>query len=478
MASLSENHSTTGSYQLNGFINYNNTFGKHEVGAMLGFEQAESDYEWFGASKSNYDLNNLPYFNFGPTDQQYYGVNGSAWEDARLSYIGRFNYGYDNRYLLEFSFRRDASVKFDESHRWGFFPSGSAAWRISQEKFFQNALPVVNNLKLRGSVGLTGNDAVGSWQYLDLVNVATGGAYYGGSSAAYGTNIGTVANPLITWEKSLNYNGGLEAGIFNNLFTFGFDYFFRHTYDILGSQTNEIPDTFGATLADTNYGIVDSWGYEIELGFNKQITEDVAVWARGNFGFADNKIVEWAESGVPAHLSKIGKNWDRLAGYVSDDIVHTMTNNGDGTYTVNGKYSVPETGYYSQKGSNYDITANNKYAMRPGSAFYKDLGSPTNEVDANGQKIYSTTPDGIITGDDADKTWIIDRYNPPYNFGLLLGGSWKGLSLEVFLQGLAGHQAFIASADAAAYSWTDSNWAYWSEDHFSYVSNPDGQENS
>jgi TonB-linked SusC/RagA family outer membrane protein len=470
---LYENHATDDYYQLNGFINYNNTFGKHEVGAMVGFEQAESGGEWFEAEKTNYDLANKPYFNYGPTDKQFYSINGKGWEDARLSYIGRLNYGFDSRYLLEFSFRRDASVKFDQSRRWGFFPAGSAAWRIAEEGFFKERLGhLVNNLKLRGSVGLTGNDAVGAWQYMDLAQVATGGAYYGGSSYTYGTSIGRVANPLITWEKSLSYNAGLDAGLFNNMITFGFEYFFRHTYDILGSQTNEIPDTFGATLADSNYGIVDSWGYDLEVGFNKQVSKAVSVWAKANFGFADNKLVEWAETGVPEHLSKIGKNWDRQYGYVADDIVRSAVNNGDGTYTINGRYVVPEEGYL-YRGSNYNINSSNKYAMRPGSVFIKDIGSSPG-VDENGDKIYSTTPDGIVTEDDADKTWIIDRYNPPYNFGLLLGASWKGFSLETFIQGLLGHQTYIATANAAQYDWTASNWEFWSGDHFSFEGNPDG----
>jgi TonB-linked SusC/RagA family outer membrane protein len=467
-ASLSESHSTNDYYQLNGFINYNHTFGKHDIGAMLGFEQSESAGEGFGAVKSNYDLNNLPYFNFGPTDKQYYNVTGEAWEDARLSYIGRFNYGYDNRYLLEFSFRRDASVKFDANHRWGFFPSGSAAWRISEESFFKEKVSAINNLKLRGSVGLTGNDAVGSWQYMDMVNVPATGAYYGGTARSYGAAIGSIANPYITWEKSLNYNGGLDAGILNNMFTLGFDYFFRHTYDILGPQTNEIPDTFGATLADSNYGIVDSWGYELELGFNKQINKDIALYARGNFGFSDNKIVEWAETGVPAHLSKIGKNWDRRAGYIANELVTKVVDNGNGTYTINDKYTASK-GYYEKTSAAYDAIL-----LRPGNVFYTDLGSSAG-VDANGNKIYSTTPDGKISNDDADKTWIIDRYNPPYNFGLLLGGSWKGFSLEVFFQGLAGHKTVISSPDAASYGWSDSNWTFWSEDHFSMESYPNGK---
>jgi TonB-linked SusC/RagA family outer membrane protein len=469
--SLYERHDNNSNYQLNGILNYNNTFGKHDIAAMFAYEQAEGGTEWFGAQKTNYELNDLPYFNFGPTDKSYYNVEGQGSEDARLSYIGRLNYGYDNRYLAEFSFRSDASVKFDPAHRWGFFPTGSLAWRISEESFLKN-VNAISNLKLRGSVGLTGNDAVGSYQWLDRASTGTG-AYYGGSTAFPGTSIGTVANPLITWEKSLSYNAGLDAGFLGNMFTFGVDYFFRHTYDILGSQTNEVPDTFGASLADSNYGIVDSYGVEIELGFNKQINDNLSVWARGNFGYSDNKLVEWAETGVPAHLSKIGKNWDRLAGYLSDGIIKTMKDNGDGTWLINGQYVVPATGYLENRGSNYDITSTNKYAMRHGSVFYKDIGSPNGE-DEEGNRLYSSEPDGKITGDDADKTWIVDHHNPPYNFGLLLGGNWKGLSLEVFFQGLAGHQALIATTNAAQYAWDAANWSYWSEDHFSYVNNPTG----
>ncbi len=475
--SLGETHETADYHQLNGFLNYNNTFGRHEVGVMLGFEQAESEAEWFYASKSNFDLVNHPYFNYGPSDKNFFNIDGKAWEEARLSYIGRLNYNFDSRYLLEFSFRRDASVKFVEERRWGLFPAGSVAWRISEESFFKNA-PITNtitNLKLRGSVGLTGNDAVGSWQYMDLANVNTGGEYYGGSSASYGTGIGKVANPLITWEKSRNYNAGLELGFWNNMFTLSADYFFRHTYDILGSQTNEIPDTFGATLADSNYGVVDSWGGEFELTFNKQINKDVAIWARGNFGFSDNKLVEWAETGVPPHLSKIGKNWDRLAGYIADGVIHDASNNGNGTFTITtssgNQYMVPEKGYLF-RGGNYDIVSSNKYAMRPGAVFFKDIGSAT--ADADGNKVYTTEPDGVVTEDDADKTWIINHCNPPYNFGLLLGGSWKGLSLEVFLQGLAGHQTPIYSSNAAQYGWAQSNWGFWSADHFSFEGNPTG----
>ncbi|MDR3268514.1 MAG: TonB-dependent receptor [Tannerella sp.] len=484
MATLYELSGRDESYQFNAMLTYNNTFGKHEVGALLGYEQVEAYADNFSAQKRYYTIDQ-PYFNFGPGDTDdagnagnNYSIGNAQSESARLSYIGRMNYAYDGRYLAEFSFRRDASVKFHNEFRWGFFPSGSLAWRVSEEAFIRDNLTWLSNLKLRGSVGLTGNDEVDAWQWQDKMNLA-GGFYYGGSSSTLGMNVSSLANSAITWEKSLSYNAGLEAGFLQNMFTFGLDYFFRHTYDILGSHAIDIPDTFGATLAASNYGIVDSYGIEVEVGYNKQINKDWAILAKGNFGWSDNKLVEWDETGVPQHLSVLGKNWDRRRGYLTDGVIHRMVDNGDGTYNVTtstgNTYKVPEKGYYLHgNGSDNDIVADHFLAMRPGVLFYKDIGSPAG-VDADGNALYSSTPDGAVTNDNADRTWIMDHYNPPFNYGLLLGSRWKGFSLEVFFNGLAGHQTYLGWDGIGGDGlWDDTSVAYWSKDHYSSVTNPDG----
>jgi TonB-linked SusC/RagA family outer membrane protein len=439
---------------------------------MFGFEQSEKFEEWFNASMSDFELIK-PYFGFGPSDKQYYGIGGGAGESARLSYFGRLNYAFDSRYLFEFSFRRDASVKFDPRYRWGFFPSASAAWRISEEGFFKNNISFINQLKLRSSYGLTGNDEVGAWQWLDGAN-RQGGLYYGGSATSGGVSIGSISNPYITWEKSRNFDVGMDVGILENMFTLSGNYFFKHTYDILGSQTGNLPSTFGGSLADSNYGIVNSFGIEVELGFNKQLTKDISVWARGNFGWADNKLIEWAETGVPPHLSRIGTNWDRTYGFVSDGIIWEMTPNGDGTYNIltsTGNRYVVNHDYAAGRASRYDIEAQSNEAMRPGFIFIKDLGGQT--TDEEGNTIYPRTPDGTLTDGFADKAWIVDHINPPYNYGLLLGSSWKGLSLEVFLQGTAGNMAGINHPYATVFDdWYGNAAGHWSADHFSYVNNP------
>jgi TonB-linked SusC/RagA family outer membrane protein len=473
--SLSEMHKHSSEYQLNGIVSYYNTFAKkHELGLMFGFEQSEKFEEAFDAWMTDFELSK-PYFMFGPSDKNFYGINGSGSESARLSYFGRLNYAFDSRYLFEFSFRRDASVKFDPKYRWGFFPSASVAWRISEESFFKDHISFINQLKLRSSYGLTGNDDVGSWQWLDGVN-RDGGMYYGGTATGGGVSIGSISNPRITWEKSRSFDAGLDVGILGNMFTLGGNYFFRHTYDILGSQTGNLPSTFGGSLADSNYGVVNSFGIEVELGFNKQLTKDISIWTRGNFGWADNRLIEWAETGVPPHLSRIGKNWDRAYGWDTDGIIWDMTPNGDGTYNITtstgGKYVVNHD-YATGRGATYDIEAQSSVAMRPGFIFMRDIGSQ--QSDEEGNTVYSSTPDGIINEGFADKAWIVDHINPPYNYGLLLGGGWKGLSLEVFLQGTAGNMACVNHPFSSNGDWFGSSLGYWSDDHFSYVNNPHGE---
>jgi TonB-linked SusC/RagA family outer membrane protein len=481
MPSLQQDYWRSKSYQWNGFVTYNNTFGgKHTIDILAGFEQYEGDGENFMASMSNYEINK-PYLNFGPSDKSYYGMGGSGWEDARLSYLGRLNYTYDNRYLLDLTFRSDASVRFDPKHRWGYFPAVSAAWRISEETFFKDRINFISQLKLRTSFGLTGNDAVGGWQWLDAARrVDDAGkpyelVYYGGNAGYGGINIGSIANPLITWEKSRNYEVGLDMGFLDNMFTLSGGYFFRQTYDILGAQTGNLPDTFGGTLADSNYGKANSFGIDVELTFNKRLNKDVDIWARGNFGWADNRLIEWAETGVPPHLSRIGKNWDRAYGQVQDGVIWEMIPNGDGTYNIltsTGNRYVINHDYNSKRNPQFDIAANSSYAMRPGFLFFKDIGGQT--VDEEGNTIYTNTPDGYATNTLADATWIMEHLNPPYNYGLLLGGSWKGLSLEVFLQGTAGNMASIQHPYASGSTWNGSAEGHWSANHFSYESNPHG----
>jgi TonB-linked SusC/RagA family outer membrane protein len=474
---LEQYNNVAKNYQLNGNINYNNTFGKHEVGAMLAYEQTESYSESSTSRREDFVSFSRPYLNFGSSDRNKWKAEGGGSEGGRISYVGSFTYAYAGKYLADFSFREDLSSNFDPSHRKGFFPSGSVAWRISEEGFVKNNISFLNNLNLRGSIGLTGNDNVSAFQWLDRANTNAVGGYFGGDVSTKGVSLSSIANPLITWEKSLSYNGGIDIGLLN-MFTVEANYFFRKTYDILGSQTANIPDTFGASLSASNYGKVNSFGFDLELGYNKHINKDLDVWAKGTFGWADNELVEFAEpEGTKPWLSKLGKNWDRQAFTLTDGIIVKMDKYGEKNDKGEDLYRVvTSTGHtylipynYHRNNSNRYINASHEESLRPGWIFYRDLRGQ----DADGNP---TGPDGYFEDtSDFDKDWSIDHLFPPYNYSLLLGGSWKGLALDVFLQGTAGNQRGAMVHNGANTLWIGTTWGYWAEDSYSVIDNPDGQ---
>jgi TonB-linked SusC/RagA family outer membrane protein len=485
---LSDKHSTRGNmvawqeeqewktYQANAQISYSNTFGRHAVEGLLVYEQSESSNKKMVGKRPGLKTDVLPYLDFGGDERSTWTLEGNAGEEGRYSIVGRFGYTFDSRYQASFSFRQDVTSKFGPNlaNKKGFFPAGNVYWRISEEEFVKNSLPWLTNLKLRASLGLTGNDRVSAYQYLNSAKLDGSGMYWGGSKDK-GVEISSIANPSISWEKSRNYNLGLDLSLFS-VFNLSANYWNKHTYDILGTQNNELPSTFGAKLADVNYGIVDSYGFDIEIGFNKQITKDVTVWARGNFAWADNKLVKYAEIGVPEHLSKIGKNYDRWAMYKSDGIVHDIRPQVDaqGTWvtmdygddrgaqkmyvvktSTGNTYVVPQN--YMIRDANQQINSPNYNSMRPGSVFFVDMDG-----------------DGHVHDEETgDKTWGINRFNPPYFYGLTLGGSWRGISLDVFVQGSAGNQNYVKYDNFASYEWTGASYAFWTGDMYSQL-NPTG----
>jgi TonB-linked SusC/RagA family outer membrane protein len=481
------------SYQLNTQLTYANTFGKHALEGILVYEQYETRNEWVEGGRPNLSVPDLPFLNMGgntPEDKtsEHYYANGSGGEGGRISYVGRLGYTYDNRYQVSFSFREDLSSIFGPTtkQRKGFFPAGNVYWRISEESFLKDNVLWLNNLKLRASAGLTGNDNVTAFQYLNSADFSKGAMYYGGTSVGQGISFSSIANPAITWEKSLNYNAGLDLGLFN-MFNLSTNLWKKHTYDILGSRSSEMPDTFGGSVASSNYGIVDSYGFDIEIGFNKKIGKDAAVWARGNFGWADNKLIEYAEAGVFPHLSKVGTNYDRFQMWKSDGIIWDMRqqvdasgnqvmrdyNDGKGPQpmyivktSTGNTYVIPKNYIINDSGRHIDNGGTNN--LRPGCVFPVDLGG----IDADGN---ITGPDGHYDeSTPADKTWGIDHLNPPINYGLAFGGSWKGISLEALVQGSAGNQNYIKFKNMASRSWDGVGWGFWSSDMYSAVLNPTG----
>ncbi|MDR1103486.1 MAG: TonB-dependent receptor, partial [Tannerella sp.] len=430
---LDERYDDDNSYQFNAFANYDRTFGNHSISAVFIYEQAEGTGDWFKASTKNFINAAIDQFPAGSKNTADFGVDGNGFEYGRQSYAGRIHYGYADKYLVELSARYDGSVRFAPDRRWGFFPSASAAWRISEENFFRENVSFVDQLKLRGSVGLLGNDFVDvngdgvadSWQWMSAYGFDRG-AEYGG--AANGLKAGVIANPEITWEKSLTYDGGLDLAFLNNRLTASLNLFYKHTYDVLGSRIKVLPVTFGGNMPAENYGVVDSHGYELELGYIDRIGDDFTWHIGGNLSYSTNKIVEIDEAeNIRPYQSKKGLNDDREMGFVYTDIIRTQADLDalpEG-YTING--DVPQLGMLN----------------------YKDIRGVTGDA-----------PDGKITAEDRD--WILEHKLPPVSYGIYLGAEWKNLALEVLFQGFAGHDVIYEQRKVSGGT-NEKNYAFWND---------------
>jgi TonB-linked SusC/RagA family outer membrane protein len=431
-------------YQFNMQLNYKRNFGLHNIDAVLVYEQAEEDTVWFNGRRDNFVTSLIDQYVAGSTVNAQ--VNGNQSQNARLSYVGILSYNYAQKYLLEGSFRYDASMVAAPENRWGFFPSVSAGWRISDENFFRT-VGFINDLKLRASVGLLGNDQVGNFQWLQYYDITTGGIF---ANPTVGLQPSVLANRDFTWEKSLNYNAGLDMRFLKNSMNFKLDMFYRHGYDLLGARQLSVPSTFGATLAVQNWQEIDTRGFELELGYNGQAgssSNPVSYYVRGNFSYATSKMLKVDEAvntrphqsaigrpvGLQANGTTINRNGsaesDQLFGYVADGILRTQADLDalPANYTILGVK--PQLGMLN----------------------YKDIRGVTDDK-----------PDGKITADD--RVFLAKYSIPPMNFGLSLGASWKSLSVDILLQGVAGAKAMLPTAGRDIQARAEENsFAYWAD---------------
>jgi TonB-linked SusC/RagA family outer membrane protein len=285
----SESHTKTPRIRLD----YRNTFaGAHNIDAFVAFEQSEDDWETFTASRRYFLSDQLPYLFAGGDEEK---TNGSSVGlDARMNYFGRVSYDYKGTYLLQFSLRRDGSLRFSkESGRWGTFPSVLLGWRMSNEEWWQNSLDFIDFFKLKASWGQMGNDDVSAFQYLTMYRFSTGTPL--GTDRTYEAALSPAGtpNPLITWEVANIYNFGWESMFFKKL-TFNTDFFYERRNNILVERSASVPVFTGLSLPDENFGIVDSKGFELVLGYN-DTRGDFSYSINGNLNFARNKIIEFDE---------------------------------------------------------------------------------------------------------------------------------------------------------------------------------------
>lgn len=370
-------------------LNYNRSFGKHDVTGLLVFTASES----LTANAGSLQLS-LPSRNAG------------------LS--GRFTYGYDKRYFVEYNFGYNGSERFHKSHRWGFFPSAGLAWMMSNEKWFKPLTKVVSNLKLRYSYGLVGNDNIGSssnrFYYLSEMSMNNSGlgASFGETRNVSYNGIGVVryANEAITWEKSYKSNYALELGLFKKLDIIA-EYFTEHRTDIF-MQRADIPNTMGLQASVYgNIGQARSKGIDIQADYKQAWASGLWASARANFTYSTGKYDVYEEPTYPeSYRQHAGRSIRQTWGYIAERLFV------DDEDAAN---SPSQAAFGSQYG-----------------------GGDIKYTDVNG--------DGVIT--NADMVPIGYPTSPEiiYGFGVSLGH--KGFDVSVFFQGL-GRESFWIDATSA-----------------------------
>ena len=306
---LRQDFDTRNLLTLNALVRYEYDFDlKNHLNVLVGVEKIKGDNMNFYASRRYYVSSAIEeLFAGGDAEKDNSGASASL---ARLNYFGRVNYDYDGKYLLEFLWRYDGSYKFPESKRFGFFPGVSAGWRISNEKFWGSFKTYVNDLKIRGSWGKTGNDRIDDYQFMSSYGFLTGltNTYvFNGTQENKILNELRIPNPNVTWEVANQSNIGIDAKFLNSKISFTAEYFYNKRSNILWNRNASVPSSSGLSLPRENIGEVSNQGFEIQLGYADKINE-FNYSINGNIATNRNKIIFWDETpGVPEYQKSTGK---------------------------------------------------------------------------------------------------------------------------------------------------------------------------
>lgn len=380
---------------------FDRQFGLHSINAFAGYEATTSSTWGTYAYRRNLLSDQIDQIFTGSTEGQ--NATGYASQDGRESYLGRVAYGFDNKYLAEVSMRYNGSFNFPSANRWGLFPAVSLGWRISEERFFKENVSFIDQLKLRASWGIMGNDAVAQYLFLTRYQLVTNPNYY-----TYFGNDYTLANALslsntpnqnITWEKQDTRNIGFDVSLLKNKLSITADYFHYLRRDILAKRNASIPLYTGMALPNENIGKSLNRGFDFSINYNDNIGDLIySIGANGTY--AKSKVIFSDEAAtVP--------DWQKSEGHPIDSWL---------LYATNGIYRTQE-----------EI---NKSPHLPG-ARVGDLW------------IKDTDGNGSITANDQMRTY--ESATPKIVYGFTLGLTYRGLSLNMLVSGQAMAKQLINS---------------------------------
>lgn len=400
-AFLLEYRSNSNTLTTQALLNYDDSFGKHNISGVLGYEEYSKNYEIIKIKGDEYISNDYPFLNQAPVDRVF--DNGSNISgNSYISSFGRLNYNFDQTYILQANVRVDGSSRFGRDYRWGSFPSISAGWVMSNEKFMSSLSEYISFLKLRASYGSLGNDRLGNYLYQSVLQ-------FGDALIANGSNVEAVraaaqrylAVADLTWETTISKNLGLDLSMFNNKLSLTADYFIKSTEDMLLELS--IPSLIGYDDPTVNVGSMETKGWELALSYKDNI---------GDFGYSASFNIFDSQSIVgdingkrlisSNKISEEGLEYSSWYGYVSDGIYQTQ--------------------------EEVDNSATTSAAVKPGDIRYKDVSGPDG------------VPDGIINELDMQS---LGGYLPRYQYGGTLNLNYKGFDFGVTVQGVGKQQFYM-----------------------------------
>lgn len=407
---------------VNIYANYKKQFDKHNIKFLGGFNSEWQDFSRTYARRNTLLDKSKPEFNLAVGEQFVAGAGNSSLNPAVTSYsiagfFGRINYDYDGIYLLEVNARYDGSSKFPTAQQWGFFPSASVGYRISNEKFMESTRGWLNDLKLRASVGGIGNQNVGNNAFLSVLNSSNPWWINSGSTLPPSTGLPTNVDPTLSWEKVYTNDIGLDVSIFKML-SASFDWYQRETKGMLAPGIT-LPGSFGQAAAQTNSGNIRTRGWELSLNFNKEINKNASVFLDVALSDYTSVITKWNNTSKLLSTYYDGYEIGQIWGLTSDRLLQA-----DDVITNNGKI-VNGIDYSRAMGGNFKFGA--------GDVHY---------VDTNGDGAISR---GAGTADDHGDLTKIGNSTPRYKYGITLGGKLHGFDISAFFQGVAKRDYWAAS---------------------------------
>lgn len=399
-------------------LNYLRTFDKHTIGALLGIETNRYQEEYFSASREGFasDDDNFHFLDAGDSGSQKNA--GSAFTSKMMSYFGKIDYNFDNRYLFSATFRRDGSSKLG-NNKWGNFPAVSAGWRISSEPFYD--IPAISNMKVRIGWGQNGNSDIPAYSTIDSYMSNPNHSNYpidgSQNSVTTGYTQTRYGNANLKWETTTQTNVGLDLGFLDNSLTVVLDWFNKDTKDLLWERP--LIGTVGGTNQTVwdNVGKMRNRGFEAEVSYNKSINKDFGFNVAFNMSAIKNKMTE-----LDGDVSYIG---------LPTSVIHSLNFDQEVSRSAIGQpigsfYAYKEDGLFQSEAEIKSYTNNKGELLQP-NAKPGDIKF----VDVNG--------DGVIDGNDRD---YIGNPLPDVTAGLTLGVNFHNFDLSLFFQGMFGNDVY------------------------------------